>query len=170
MDYNGTNGYILNPIAKQPKEWYNKKGEGNAKRKIKIELNEKEYAIIYYEKTLGKNITIRKRASVLYYASEGSESITEIQKKCGYTRGFITDTLAGYVQKGINYIYDCSRGIKRSALDSIKSFPIRRTIDFYMEMPILSHLYAIVRILSKFIWQRSLKFINKTMCLSASCL
>ena len=32
---------------------------------IKIELSAKEDAIIYYEKTMGSNITIQKRATVL---------------------------------------------------------------------------------------------------------
>ena len=47
---------------------------------IKIELSAKEDAITYYEKTMGSNITIQKRATVLYYASKGAESITELHK------------------------------------------------------------------------------------------
>ncbi len=80
---------------------------------IKIELSAKEDAIIYYEKTMGSNITIQKRATVLYYASKGAESITELHKSCGYTRVFIRATLNGYWEKGIEYIYECSRGIKQ---------------------------------------------------------
>ena len=36
------------------------------KLSIKVELSEKEDALIYYEKTLGENITIQKRATVIY--------------------------------------------------------------------------------------------------------
>ena len=38
------------------------------KSAIKIETNEKDDSIVYYEKTLDKNITIRKIATVFYYA------------------------------------------------------------------------------------------------------
>lgn len=92
-----------------------------SKVSIKIELNQKEDAIVYYEKTLGSNITIQKRATVLYHASKGAESLTELHKCCGCTRVFVRATLKGYGEKGIGYIYECSRGIKRSALDSIES-------------------------------------------------
>ena len=88
---------------------------------IKIEISAKEDAITYYEKTMGSNITIQKRATVLYYASKGAESITELHKSCGYTRVFIRATLNGYWEKGIEYIYECSRGIKQSAFNSIEN-------------------------------------------------
>ena len=56
-----------------------------SKKANTIELSEEEDAIIYYEKVLGKNITIQKRAAVIYYASKGINTITEIHKKCGCT-------------------------------------------------------------------------------------
>lgn len=84
-----------------------------SKERIKIELNEKEDAIIYYEKTVSKNITIRKRATVIYYASKGVKTITELHRKSGYTRVFVRSTLKGYAEKGIDYIYECRRGIKK---------------------------------------------------------
>ena len=40
------------------------------KTRIKIELSKKEDAILYAEKTLGRNKTIQKRATVLYYAGQ----------------------------------------------------------------------------------------------------
>jgi len=92
-----------------------------SKERIKIELKEKEDAIIYYEKTVSKNITIRKRATVIYYASTGTSNIAEFHRCCGYTRVFIKSTLKGYAKKGIDYIYECRRGIKKSALDAIES-------------------------------------------------
>lgn len=51
---------------------------------------------------MGSNITIQKRATVLYYASKGAESITELHKSCGYTRVFIRATLNGYWEKESN--------------------------------------------------------------------
>lgn len=48
-----------------------------------IKLNKEEDAIIYYEKALGENITIRKRATVIFYASKGDYTITEIHRKSG---------------------------------------------------------------------------------------
>ena len=90
------------------------------KRAIKIELNTQEDAIIYYEKTMGKNITTRKRAAVIYYASKGAESITELRNLSGFTAVFVRNTLKGYAESGINYIYECSRGIKQSVLDTIE--------------------------------------------------
>ncbi len=116
------------------------------KTRIKIELNEKEDAIAYYEKTLGRNITIQKRASVIYYASKGADSITEIHKECGCTRVFVRATLNGYTQKGINYIYECSRGIKHSSLDSIET----ELLEEFDKNPPSSISEAVSRIKEKF--------------------
>ncbi len=118
-----------------------------SKTRIKIELNEKEDAIVYYEKTLGRNITIQKRASVLYYASKGADSITEIHKECGCTRVFVRATLNGYTQKGINYIYECSRGIKHSILDSIET----ELLEEFDKNPPSSIAEAVSRIKEKFV-------------------
>ena len=86
-----------------------------------IKLNKKEDAIIYYEKTLGENITTRKRAAVIFYAAKGDNTITEIHRKSGCTQVFVRSTIKGYLEKGIEYIYECSRGIKKSVLDSIET-------------------------------------------------
>ena len=83
--------------------------------------SKKEDAIIYYEKTLGKSITTRKRATVIFYASKGEYTITEIHRKSGCTQVFVRSTIKGYLGKGIDYIYECSRGIKKSALDRIEA-------------------------------------------------
>lgn len=116
------------------------------KKAIKIELSKKEDAIIYYEKTLGKNITIQKRAAVLYYASKGAESITELHNSCGCTRVFVRNTLNGYIEKGIDYIYECSRGIKKSILDSIES----ELLEEFEKNPPSSISEAVSRIKEKF--------------------
>ena len=91
------------------------------KSEIKIELSKEEDAKVYAEKILGRNVTIQKRAAVIYYASQGAESITELSQKCGCSRNNVCRTLKGYAEKGINYIYECSRGIKQSALDKIEA-------------------------------------------------
>ncbi len=117
-----------------------------SKQTITIELNENEDAIIYYEKTLGENITIKKRATVIYYASKGISSITELHRRCGYTRVFIKSTLKGYAEKGINYIYECRRGIKKSALDAIESELLKE----FEQAPPSSIPEAVSRIKEKF--------------------
>lgn len=92
-----------------------------AKKEIKIELTEKEDAQIYAEKTLGRNKTIQKRAKVIYYASKGAESIKELSEIARINRFYVSQTLNGYKEKGIGYIYECSRGKKQSILDTIES-------------------------------------------------
>ena len=111
-----------------------------------IRLNKEEDAIIYYEKTLGKNITIQKRAIVIYYASRGDYTITEIHRKSGCTQVFVRNTITGYAEKGIDYIYDCSRGIKKSALDSIET----ELLDEFKKNPPSSIPEAASRIKEKF--------------------
>ena len=90
------------------------------KTAIKIKLDEKEDAIVYAEKTLGRNKTIQKRATVLYHAAQGAKSMRELSRICGINRDCISRTLQGFEANGINYIYQCSRGIKHSALDKIE--------------------------------------------------
>lgn len=87
------------------------------KYKIKIELTAEEDAKVYYEKTLGKNKTIRKRAEILYYASRGTESMEELSRITGIHRDSVKRTLDGYHAEGIEYIYRCARGKRRNHLD-----------------------------------------------------
>lgn len=117
-----------------------------SKETITVRLNEDEDAIIYYEKTLGENITIRKRATVIYYASKGINTITELHRKSGCTRVFVRSTLKGYTEKGIDYIYKCSRGIKKSALDKIES----ELLEEFEQNPPTSIPEAVSRIKEKF--------------------
>lgn len=122
------------------------KGDKMSKTIDSIKLNEEEDAIIYYEKTLGENITTRKRASVIFYASKGDSTITEIHRKCGCTQVFVRSTIKGYLEKGIDYIYDCSRGIKKSVLDSIET----ELLDEFEKDPPSSVPEAVSRIKEKF--------------------
>ena len=111
-----------------------------------IKLSEEEDAIIYYEKTLGENITTRKRAAVIFYASKGDNTITEIHRKSRCTQVFVRNTIRGYSERGINYIYECSRGIKKSILDSIET----ELLDEFENDPPASIPEAVSRIKEKF--------------------
>lgn len=112
----------------------------------KIELSKEEDAVIYYEKTLGKNISIRKRANVIYYASQENTTIAKLSKETGYSRVFIENTLEGYEEQGIDYIYDCSRGIKKSVLDEVET----ELIEEFEKFPPSSVPEAVSRIKEKF--------------------
>ncbi len=57
---------------------------------------------------------------MIFYAAKGDNNITEIHRKSGCTQVFVRSTIKGYLEKGIDYIYECSRGIKKSVLDSIE--------------------------------------------------
>ena len=84
-------------------------------RKIEIKLTEKEDAIVYAEKTLGRNETIRKKAKVIYFASKGFGSIKELHEATN-----------------IECIYECKRGIKVSKLDEIEAELLK---DFEVSPP-----------------------------------
>ena len=44
------------------------------KIKIKIQLAQKDEALVHYEMEFGKNETIKKQARILYYASQGANA------------------------------------------------------------------------------------------------
>lgn len=112
-----------------------------SKRLIKIELNQED-AKIYAEKTLGRNKTIRKRATVIYYASKGAENIIELGKIYSCHRDYVNRTLKGYAANGFDYIYKCSRDIKHSELDRIEA----ELLADFEENPPLSIPEAVSRI------------------------
>ena len=58
----------------------------------------------------------------------------------------IRNTIKGYLDKGINYIYECSRGIKKSALDGLKA----ELLDEFENNPPSSIPEAVSRIKEKF--------------------
>lgn len=88
---------------------------------IKLSLTEKEDALFYAEKTLGRNETVRKRAKVLYFAGKGAESVTELSNITGIHRDFIIRTLRGYTEVGSQYIYNCGRGKKTGRLECVEN-------------------------------------------------
>jgi|GEM_PF-1039768 len=53
---------------------------------IRIKLNEREDAEVYYQKVCGKNKTVRRDARILYYAGQGIASMKELCQKaeCDY--------------------------------------------------------------------------------------
>ena len=53
--------------------------------------------------------------------TKGSESIKELSEITVINRDYIYHTLDSYEEKGIDYIYECSRGKKKSRLDTIES-------------------------------------------------
>jgi len=53
------------------------------KIKIKIQLTKKDEALVHYEMEFGKNETIKNQARILYYASQGAGTITELCEKTG---------------------------------------------------------------------------------------
>ncbi len=54
------------------------------KREIKIELTEKEAAIVHYEMEWGRNDSIKRQVKILYYANYGTETLKELCEKTGY--------------------------------------------------------------------------------------
>ena len=89
------------------------------KQKIKIELSEKEKALVHYESEWGRNETIKRQSRILYYANMGTESITELCQKTGYNYETIIRVLKLYQTMGIDAIYQCKRGKRINHLEQI---------------------------------------------------
>ena len=70
--------------------------------KIKIELTKEEDAILYYEKTMGRNQTIRQRAAILYEAGQGAESMTAISRKLNCGQQNVKRVLKRFEENGLN--------------------------------------------------------------------
>ena len=51
---------------------------------MKIELNAKEEALVYYESEWGRNESIKRAARILHYANIGTETMRELCEKTGY--------------------------------------------------------------------------------------
>ena len=90
-----------------------------AKRKIKIELSEKENALVHYESEYGRNESIKRQARILYYANIGAETMTEMRQKTGYNYESIARMLKLYQTMGVNAIYQCQRGKRINHLEQI---------------------------------------------------
>lgn len=89
------------------------------KRKIKIELSEKDNALVHYESEMGRNESIKRQARILYYANIGTATMTEMRKKTGNTYETITRVLRLYEKMGVKAIYQCQRGKRINHLEQI---------------------------------------------------
>ncbi|MFR6399287.1 helix-turn-helix domain-containing protein [Ruminococcus sp.] len=89
------------------------------KCKINIQLNQKEYALVHYEMEFGRNKTIKNQAKVLYYAHQGTDTITELCKKTENCYRTVTRILKLYEAMGTDAIYQCKRGKRIHHLEQI---------------------------------------------------
>ena len=111
---------ILLAIAISLKKCYNKEGDiMPKKREIKIELNAKEEARAHYEMEWGKNESIKRQAAILYYANQGTKTMTEFCQKTGFDPKTVSRMLSLYETMGIEAIYKCQRGKRINHLEQI---------------------------------------------------
>ena len=89
------------------------------KRKIKIELNKKEEALVHYEMEWGRNDSIKRQAKILYYANQGAETMKELCEKTGHDAKTIDRILKLYQTVGTDAIYQCKRGKRINHLEQI---------------------------------------------------
>lgn len=89
------------------------------KRKIKIELNSKEAALVHYEMEFGRNETIKRQARILYYANQGTATVTELCEKTGNCYRMVDRMLKLYETLGTEAIYQCKRGKRINHLEQI---------------------------------------------------
>ena len=89
------------------------------KREIKIELNAKEEAKVHYEMEWGKNESIKRQAAILYYANQGTKTMTEFCQKTGFDPKTVSRMLSLYETMGIEAIYKCQRGKRINHLEQI---------------------------------------------------
>ena len=89
------------------------------RRAIKIELNAKEEALVHYEMEWGRNTSIQKQAKILYYANQGTATMTELCKRTECDPKTIYRMLKLYGTMGMNAIYQCKRGKRINHLEQI---------------------------------------------------
>ena len=101
---------------------YGKIEEGDTmgtKRKVKIELNAKEEALVHYESEWGRNESIKRAARILHYANIGTETMRELCEKTGYDFETVSRMLKLYQTMGVDAIYQCRRGKRINHLEQI---------------------------------------------------
>ena len=86
--------------------------------KIKIELTKEEDAVLYYEKTMGRNKTIRQRAAILYEAGQGAKNMTEISRKLNCSQQNVKCVLQKFEEKRLEFLDSCARGKRPNQLDA----------------------------------------------------
>lgn len=87
-------------------------------KRIKIKLSPEEDAILYYEKTMGRNKTIRQRAAILYEAGRGAESMMEISRKLCCHQQNVRRVVERFEEKRMESLYACARGKRPNQLDA----------------------------------------------------
>lgn len=90
-----------------------------AKRKINVKLDAKAAALVHYEMEFGRNETIKKQARILYYANEGTDTVTELCEKTGCCYRAVDRMLKLYETMGKDAIYQCARGKRINHLEQI---------------------------------------------------
>ena len=89
------------------------------KRKVKIELNAKEEALVHYESEWGRNESIKRAARILHCANIGTETMRELCEKTGYDFETVSRMLKLYQTMGVDAIYQCRRGKRINHLEQI---------------------------------------------------
>ena len=75
------------------------------KCKINIQLNQKEYTLVHYEMKFERNKTIKNQAKILYYAHQGTDTITKLCKKTENCYRIVSQILKLYETMGTDAIY-----------------------------------------------------------------
>ena len=89
------------------------------KRKVKIELNAKEEALVHYESEWGRNESIKRAARILHFANIGTETMREMCEKTGYDFETVSRMLKLFETMGVDAIYQCRRGKRINHLEQI---------------------------------------------------
>jgi len=89
------------------------------KREIKIELTEKEEALVHYEMEWGRNDSIKRQAKILYYANQGTKTLKELCEKTGHDVKTVDRILNTFQTYGVDAIYQCKRGKRINHLEQI---------------------------------------------------
>ena len=114
------------------------------KRKIKIELSNKEAAIVQYEKECGRNASIRRSANILYHSGIGCEMMKELCEITGNDKNTIERIIKLYETMGVDVIYKCQRGKRPSRLD-----PISDELEEYFDKNPPSNAQEAVRVIKE---------------------
>ncbi|MBO5561479.1 MAG: hypothetical protein J6A07_07470, partial [Firmicutes bacterium] len=102
------------------------------KKPVKINLTEEEQKIVYNEMFNGKNSLSKRRAAIIYYASQGTDSVGDLSLLTGSNRNSIKRALNGFDEKGIDYLWSFEPREYTTMLDPFEDDIIT---DFKKELP-----------------------------------
>ena len=89
------------------------------KREIKLELTNKEAALVHYEMEFGRNDSIKRQAKILHFANQGTETLKELCVKTGHDKKTVNRVLDLFCTMGTDAIYKCQRGKRINHLEQI---------------------------------------------------